>query len=92
MVSSAQGLEEDGPENFVFRGNGVWGGGRSEAETFGNRCWQEGWVRFLGVDGGGNRKGEGGDLEGLVEERKLVARLVAPDYFFYLRVMSRDEL
>jgi hypothetical protein len=85
-------LEKDGSENLIFRGNRVGGGGRSEAETFGNGCWQEGRIRFLGVDGGSDRKGEGGDFEGLVEERKLVAGLVAPNYFFHLRVMSRDEL
>jgi hypothetical protein len=44
------------------------------------------------VDGGGDGKGEGGDFEGLVEKRELVAGLVAPDYFFHLRVMSGDEL
>jgi hypothetical protein len=92
MVSSAQGLEKNGPENLVFWGNGVGGGRGSEAETFGNGCWQEGWVRFLGVDGGSDGKGEGGNFEGLVEKRELVAGLIAPDYFFHLRVMSGDKL
>jgi hypothetical protein len=92
MVGSAQGLEKDGPENLVFWGDRVRGGGRSEAETFGNGCWQEGWVGFFGVDSGSDRKGEGGNFEGLVEERELVTGLIAPDYFFHLGVMSGDEL
>jgi hypothetical protein len=44
------------------------------------------------VDGRSDGKGKGGDFERLVEERELVARLIAPNYFFNLRVMSRDEL
>jgi hypothetical protein len=92
MVGSAQGLKEDGSEDLVFWGDRVGGGRRSEAETFGNGSWQEGRVRFLGVDGGSDGEGEGGDFEGSVEERELVARLIAPDYFFHLRVVSGDEL
>jgi len=92
MVSSTQGLEKNGPKNLIFWGDGVRGGGRSEAETFGNGGWQEGRVRLFRVDSGGNGKGEGGDFEGLVEQRELVAGLIAPDYLFHLRVVSGDEL